>query len=772
MFRSAEQPLKPIRPGLTGLFACGCSFWAACALAYASSQALSVSNCLQGALVMAALLVASTVTCIALKRMSLCAILAFALMGACLGLCAAATVHSKSEEAAQMGYVEAEATLVADSRESSTGECAFADVAFDDGRQALLYVDFRQEAPMLQGDCVKVAGFVVAADWEKDGYLWQNGATGRLRVKSSERIAAPSVLQPLKQVRSAAIEAIGAADDAHALMQALVCGYRRNLLGTSPYACFQSCGLAHLVAVSGAHLVIVTGMMATLLRSLRVPRRVSAFILIGLMGSYLVVSGMPVSAVRATIMSSVGVLSLLGKRRPSALNALGLGMIAIVGASPSASISASFTLSALSTAGIVLFAPLVESWIQRTRLAAVPFLADALSLTLSSAVLSQPYACSLFNVLPLVSPLANVMCAPLFPVACCAGLLASMVSIACPPAAPAALAIGSAPASLLLLVVGALSDVPYASIPVSIEVPAAFALSIVAAIALYVAWPSFRARVAVPALIVIIVLFCGLSYAQAQEDAIVMLDVGQGDAFLVRSRGSTLLIDTGNHDAQLLDQLARCGVTGLDAVLVTHSDDDHCGSLDALERGVDVKRALVASEMLESESEKNRELVEQLRSLSRVVVPLDYGSSFNVGAFTAHVIWPRAFSDEGGNADSVCLLLSYDGDGDGAVDFKALFTGDAEKDQLARMMEAGDLGAVDVLKVGHHGSSNALTKDEAETLGARVALIGVGEGNRYGHPASEVVDALERLGCTVYRSDRDGQVKCSFAPDSLLVSLQ
>ena len=65
-------------------------------------------------------------------------------------------------------------------------------------------------------------------------------------------------------------------------------------------------------------------------------------------------------------------------------------------------------------------------------------------------------------------------------------------------------------------------------------------------------------------------------------DAIVMLDVGQGDDFIVRSGENVLLIDTGNQDALLKAALARQRVGRLDAVAVTHSDDDHCGSLPVL----------------------------------------------------------------------------------------------------------------------------------------------------------------------------------------------
>ena len=154
------------------------------------------------------------------------------------------------------------------------------------------------------------------------------------------------------------------------------------------------------------------------------------------------------------------------------------------------------------------------------------------------------------------------------------------------------------------------------------------------------------------------------------------------------------------------------------------------------------------------------------------IVGLAYGDAFHVGAFTAEVVWPYAYADDGGNADSLCLLVSYDGDDDGVCDFSALFTGDAEKDQLAEVMKSGAVSAVDILKVAHHGSKNAMTCSQVAVLHPSIALIGVGEGNRYGHPAPETVDMLEENGCRVYRSDLDGQVKCSLAPDSIAVSLQ
>ena len=151
---------------------------------------------------------------------------------------------------------------------------------------------------------------------------------------------------------------------------------------------------------------------------------------------------------------------------------------------------------------------------------------------------------------------------------------------------------------------------------------------------------------------------------------------------------------------------------------------------------------------------------------------LEEGDEFRVGAFTATVVWPHVFTEDGGNADSLCLLLRYDGDDDGSVDFTVLLTGDAEKDELAKMIESGAVGNVDVLKVGHHGSRNGSTEGEIRALSPEVALISCGAHNRYGHPTLEILDQLERVGAKTFRTDEDGAVRCLFAFDSITVECE
>lgn len=254
------------------------------------------------------------------------------------------------------------------------------------------------------------------------------------------------------------------------------------------------------------------------------------------------------------------------------------------------------------------------------------------------------------------------------------------------------------------------------------------------------------------------------------SDQIVMLDVGQGDAILVKSQGSSMLVDTGNQDARLLRELASKGMICLDAVLLTHADDDHCGSLDALQRAVRVNRIMVAEGMLECENEKARDLIEEAKACSREIIGLNAGDMFTVGKFTIRVVWPRTFNQDGGNADSICMLVDYDAESDGTVEFTTLMTGDAEKDEMGELIVSGAIGDIDVLKVGHHGSHNGLTGKQAQIIDPEIALVSCGKNNRYGHPDPETISILEDVGARVFRTDEDGQIRCTFDASGISVT--
>lgn len=578
-----------------------------------------------------------------------------------------------------------------------------------------------------------------------------------------------SVGDVLANVRKSVIALFDGRGDVGALCQALVCGYREQLRETDLYAACKTVGVAHLVAVSGAHLSITCGMIASVLHVVRTPRRFSLAIQLAVLSIYLVLTGMPISALRAAAMAVVGMTSFLARRRRATLSALGACIVVIIAISPQSSVSISFFLSAMSTLGIIVLMPLISSW-----LSAVPLvrrIAEPLALTLAAMVPTTPFSAALFSQLPLVSPVANLVVAPLFTLSLTVSLVSTVVSLAAPVVAPLALPFANGTAFLLAQAITIFAEIPFACVPVSLSVSWGLAFSIAGPLLLWILWPQFTgetifamgsaACACAIAFVVVVPLL--------RPSEIVMLDVAQGDAFLLRSKGSAILIDTGNHDVLLKEALARQGVFHLDAVVISHADDDHCGSLQALDGVVAIDSVLVARDAVTCQCESCESLVKSASSVvgSTNVEPLAVGDMIACGDFSLKVIWPHGFSDEGGNADSLCLLASLATNGG---TWTALFCGDAECDQLKEMIDEGALGDIDIYKVGHHGSKAALTESVVETIRPEISLVSVGKGNRYGHPAAQTLSLLDNVGSHVFRTDEMGDVSCEFSNDGIRVT--
>ena len=768
----------PPRPSLPPTLVCALCLWAACALAFFSAEGLDIAHCLAlGAAGLALALLA-----VLLLWRGRAALIGAALLGAALGLAlgmgGAAEQHADAQRAeGQSGSWTFEAVDDAASGTYGYSVCARTRLSDGESVQVVLLLDEELDPPRY-GEVFVAAATLSPLSEASASYRWRQGVVAQANVYDIEEREREDLLGAVLSLRDEAIDLISAQGGGAgpAILAALVCGWRDELYDLDVYQDFQVCGLAHLVAVSGAHLSIASSFVAALISALRLPRPLSLLLQGLFILCYLVLAGMPISAVRAAAMAAAAMLSFIAKRRSAGVGALSLCIIGIIALDPAASLSISFALSALSSLGISLFNGLCAAWL-RSALPRLPrSISDAVSLTFSSNILTTLLSAALFAQIPLVAPLANALVSPIFPIVCAGGLAAVAAALLLPALASPLLGAAALGARGLAALVSLLARIPYASIPASLSVPLALVLSAAAAIALWRIWPrpqprvlaglSAAAALGLSALIVVAPLTTGTR--------IVMLDVGQGDAFLLRSGGASVLIDTGTQDTMLKSALARQGVTHLDAVVISHSDDDHMGSLSSLSGIVQVDRVLLAQDALDCDCESCAELREAAASLvgEEQVEGLSLGDELQFGAFELEVVWPEAYEDEGGNADSLCLLASADVDRDEATDWTALFVGDAEQEQLSELLESGAVGQVDIYKVGHHGSKNALDEEIAQQLSPSLALVSVGEDNSYGHPAEETIAALEAAGAEVLRSDEAGDVSCKLGAESIVVSTQ
>jgi competence protein ComEC len=256
--------------------------------------------------------------------------------------------------------------------------------------------------------------------------------------------------------------------------------------------------------------------------------------------------------------------------------------------------------------------------------------------------------------------------------------------------------------------------------------------------------------------------------AQAGELVVEVLDVGQGDAILIRSpEGKAVLIDAGVPDADVLSELRARGVERLDMVVASHAHMDHIGGLPPVLEAMPV--GVFMDNGLPHTTQVYEELMQTVERLERPYMTAERGQLIQLGEeATLEVLLPAKRPLRGTrsdlNANSVILRLEYQ-------DHCMLFTGDAEPETEQRLMARG-LEPCEVLKVAHHGGRHSTSRRFLAKLQPSIAIISVSDTNRYGHPGDETLDRLERAGATTYRTDQHGDVRVIFSEEGVRVETE
>ena len=359
-----------------------------------------------------AILAAGVLAMLFLKRKNLVHwALAFVLIGALLGMIQLLTLdHARDEVSPGSEHYAFE--LSEDAKESTFGSQLIATISSGPqaGKRVMLFTNEKVElysGDVLEADCV-----LSAPKEEYLAYYDQKNIAFSGSVSGFQASENSTLLSPLYQLRKQLLAVIGMGSDEQTLLRAILLGERTGLFDASFYHSIKVAGLAHLVAVSGAHLVIVTGFVTLLLKKLRVPRKLSVALQTLFLVSYVVLVGFPVSCIRAAIMSGVTLFALLAKRRSSSISALGITVMAMVAFDPSVVYQLSFQLSVAATLGIVVFMPLLNEWFQDLFPFVPQFARESISMTLAALVFSLPISAAQFSLVPLLSPLANIVATP------------------------------------------------------------------------------------------------------------------------------------------------------------------------------------------------------------------------------------------------------------------------------------------------------------------------------------------------------------------------
>ena len=251
-----------------------------------------------------------------------------------------------------------------------------------------------------------------------------------------------------------------------------------------------------------------------------------------------------------------------------------------------------------------------------------------------------------------------------------------------------------------------------------------------------------------------------------QKMNIYFIDVGQGDStFIVTPNNKTILIDGGGSTSKefdigkntLVPYVLDRGFTKIDLIIVSHFDDDHVGGVLTVMEELKVCQVIISKQEENSENYKKfKEIVKEKKIKVKVV---NKGDRLHIEKnIFIDILWPnneKQICENITNNNSIVCKLHY-------KSFSMLFTGDieevAEKQILEEYKNKYKIFNSTVLKLAHHGSKTSSTQEFLELVNPKIALIGVGENNRFGHPNDDVLERLENISTRIYRTDINGEI--------------
>ncbi len=525
-------------------------------------------------------------------------------------------------------------------------------------------------------------------------------------------------------------------------------------------------GMTHLTAVSGSNVAVVVGLVLGLCAVVGVPRWARP-VLAGLaLAGFVVLARPEPSVVRAAVMGAIGLIGLSRSRRSAGLPVLAGAVLVVLVVDPWLARSYGFVLSTLATLGLLLF---TRPWGDAVGARLPPRLAPlgpALAVPVAAQAMTAPVVVLLQGSVSVVGVLANLLAAPLVAPATVAGVAAALASLGWARGAELVAWAGVVPTTGIAEVARLCARVPGGTMPWPDGPPGAVLLAVLlvgvlltgrAVVAAARAHP-VRAYTGAAVVVALLVPTRVVTWPPAGW-RVVVCDVGQGDAVVLRSGpGRAVLVDAG-PDPRVVDGcLDRLRVDTLDAVVLTHFHADHVDGLSGAVAGRTVRQVLTTPVR---EPADGAAAVDRVAAAHAVpVAVLHAGDRLVLGELDA-LVWAPTRRIGGGsvpNNASVVLAART-----GAVD--ALLLGDVEReaahDLLLRIRRepsmAAAAGGFEVVKTPHHGSAN-LDDDLMAVVRAPVGVVSVGRDNDYGHPTAAHLALLRRLGYAVYRTDQRGDV--------------
>ena len=563
---------------------------------------------------------------------------------------------------------------------------------------------------------------------------------------------------------------------------------------------FKITSLTHILAVSGAQVSYIIAAMYSLLKR-KIGIQKTRVVIIASLIFYMTLTGFSPSIVRAGIMGIILMISGLVFRKNDIINSIAISLFFMLVYNPFLLENVGLQLSYLGTIGIIGFNKTIililkniqirnRKWkykINRKLILLISKIKEILAVTMSASLAVVPVMIYHFNLFGTYFLITNLLASIIIGPITLLGTLLVIISFI-------SINIAKVLSYILkflidiLLFISSFSKLPISKIYIptpTITFIIIIYLSLIISLFIYkvfhernpnttilrvrnllalVKYKFKQNRDDVIKKIVIISIVISLCIIFIPRDLkINFVDVGQGDStFIITPKNETILIDgggsnTGSFDVgenTLLPYVLDKGYNKIDFMIISHFDSDHVGGLLTILEEIKVEKVLIGKQ--EEQSENYKRFLNIVKEKNIPVIVGKRGDKINIEKdLYLDILFPESEQIEENmiNNNSLVFNMHYN-------NFSMLFTGDIEEIAEKRIIEITNKSRLkaDIIKIPHHGSKTSSTRELLEIVLPKIALIGVGKDNLFGHPSSETIDKLDELEIKTYRTDINGEI--------------
>ena len=558
------------------------------------------------------------------------------------------------------------------------------------------------------------------------------------------------------------------------LLEALILGNKENV-SSEINTIFKDSSLSHMIAISGTHIIIIITLLYKAFDFIKLGKRNKYYISILIIFMYMFIAGATASVIRACIAIIFELISKLVHKKSNIYVKMCISAMMILILNPYSIVNTGFILSYGGVIGILIYRKIRED--ESHNKGIKKYIKESCILSICVQIIIFPILINLFNNISFTFFISNLIASPIVSLILNIGIISIVLSYVLLPISVLLGKIIDILISILIYLSNICADLPFSNnICTRIDW---YIIIIYYILIVYIIYlikidrvhiiKYFLKKYILKLIAIILVFTISINIYNnlgIKNLEIYFIDVGQGDSSLIKTPyNKVILIDGGGENSNsdfkvgektLLPYLLNRKIKKIDYIVVSHFDSDHVGGLLYIMEKVEIKNIVIGT--LFENSENLQQFLKIVKERELKVIIVEAGSRINIEKnLYFDVLWPSSsevIEENAINNNSLVCKLYY-------KDFSMLFTGDIEaiaEEKIYNKYKNTNILKSTILKVAHHGSKTSSTEKILNEIKPKIALIGVGKDNNFGHPSDTVLQSFDKINSKIYRTDKCGEI--------------